>query len=637
MPDLFTNDGALDTEELKRIVDPDLVPESERFEFRWFGKAEAKRNAFTPTLASLDYDHERSVKPDLAEGNAIIEGENLEVLKCLLSSYRNRIKCIYIDPPYNKDKDFVYSDTWKEDRETYWEHIGVTSDGVKIDTNTKAEGRFHSNWLNMIYPRLLLARQLLSSDGVIYISIDDNEVHHLRRICDEVFGEECRMAQFTWRTDGNFDNQAKIKGCHEYILMYAKNADNFPHPPVIDPGVPGESKLFLPEIRNTIVKNGPKNPASEIALPDGFPCDFDSGEIPARVHKWPHFKKAVRVKNGKIEGGAVAYSGWSSRHLIDAFISGGFTPVDDAKGQKTRFELTSTGAIEAVKDRSENQSHVISVLQDFGNTQSESAGLEESGMPFDGYPKPVKLLRYLVSMVSADDFITLDFFAGSGTTGEAVMSLNAERGGKRRFILVQFPEQIPQDKAAYRVGFKKISEITIARNKKVVAQLNEAADELENQTRKALPGLENTGPPVIRPGFKVYRIAKSRFPRTEFLPDPQKTDEENLEALDSYIREKESGFRMTFDKREILGEVLLKSGFMFDVKTEALANFTENMVFRAWDSQKEATVCLDYHMKESTITNLKGMEGIFICLEQALNTTKKWNLRVEFGERLVSF
>ena len=138
MPDLFTNDGALNPDELKRLIDPGLVPESERFEFRWFGKADAKRNAFTPTVASLEYDPQRSVNPELAEGNAIIEGENLQVLKCLLASYRNRIKCIYIDPPYNRDKDFVYSDTWKEGRDTYWEHVGVTSGGVKIDTNTKA-------------------------------------------------------------------------------------------------------------------------------------------------------------------------------------------------------------------------------------------------------------------------------------------------------------------------------------------------------------------------------------------------------------------------------------------------------------------------------------------------------------------
>ena len=225
MPDLFTNDGALNPDELKRLIDPGLAPESERFEFRWFGKADAKRNAFTPTLASLEYDHGRSVNPELAEGNAIIEGENLEVLKCLLAAYRNRIKCIYIDPPYNKDKDFVYSDVWKVDKETYWKHIGVTVDGVKIDTNTKADGRFHSNWLNMLYPRLLAARQLLSNDGVIFISIDDSEVHNLRKMCDEVFGEENFFAQIIIRANSRGQTYKQVAKTHEYLVAYTANPE----------------------------------------------------------------------------------------------------------------------------------------------------------------------------------------------------------------------------------------------------------------------------------------------------------------------------------------------------------------------------------------------------------------------------
>ena len=245
MPDLFTNDGALNPNELKRLIDPDLVPESERFEFRWFGKANAKRNAFTPTLTSLEYDHERSVNPELAEGNAIIEGENLEVLKCLLASYRNRIKCIYIDPPYNKDKDFVYSDVWKVDKETYWEHIGVTSEGVKVDTNTKADGRFHSNWLNMLYPRLLLSRQLLRTDGAIFVSIDDNEIHHLRKLCDEVFGEENKVGTIVWKnaTDNNPSNVAEE---HEYLLVYCRDKTR----------LAAVWNTQLSDVKNALIKKG---------------------------------------------------------------------------------------------------------------------------------------------------------------------------------------------------------------------------------------------------------------------------------------------------------------------------------------------------------------------------------------------
>ncbi|MFZ2654820.1 MAG: site-specific DNA-methyltransferase, partial [Victivallales bacterium] len=197
-PDLFTVEGHLNPDELKKLIAPSSASESERFEFKWFGKSNAKRTAFTPSPATLLYDKDRSVNPENANGNLIIEGENLEVLKCLLSAYREKIKCIYIDPPYNTGKDFVYSDSWDEKKETYWEHVGITKNGVKVDSNTENEGRYHSNWLSMMFPRLLVARQLLRDDGVIFISIDDNEVHHLRKLCDEVFGEENFVANITW-------------------------------------------------------------------------------------------------------------------------------------------------------------------------------------------------------------------------------------------------------------------------------------------------------------------------------------------------------------------------------------------------------------------------------------------------------
>ena len=235
-----------------------------------------------------------------------------------------------------------------------------------------------------------------------------------------------------------------------------------------------------------------------------------------------------------------------------------------------------------------------------------------------------------------DEDIMLDFFAGSGTTGHAVMALNARNNGSRRFVLVQIPEFIADHTEAYKQGFRKVSEVTIERNKRTVAQLEKEALASDSEAEDMLPGLA-CEKAARTPGFKVFRLVKSRFPSVEFVPDPEKKDEQNLEALDAYIHEKESAFLMTFDRRVILEEVLLKSGFMLDVQTESLAKFTENVLFRAWDSQKEATVCLDHDLKEQTIAKLKGMEGIFICLEQALNTTNKWNLRVEFGERLVAF
>ncbi len=223
MPDLFTNEGKINTNEFKKLVDSESISETERYEFRWFGKSNAKREAFTPTDATLIYDEARSVNPTESD-NLIIEGENLNVLKLLSNSYREKVKCIYIDPPYNTGKDFVYSDKFNQDKKEYWEDAEVTENGYKIDTNTETDGRFHSNWLNMMYSRLLIARQLLREDGVIFISIDDNEVHHLRKLCDEVFGEENFLGQVS-RLTGTPTGQG-TKGLVselDYIIIYSKS------------------------------------------------------------------------------------------------------------------------------------------------------------------------------------------------------------------------------------------------------------------------------------------------------------------------------------------------------------------------------------------------------------------------------
>ena len=641
MPDLFTNDGALNPDELKRLIDPDLVPESERFEFRWFGKADAKRNAFTPTLASLEYDHERSVNPELAEGNAIIEGENLEVLKCLLASYRNRVKCIYIDPPYNKDKDFVYSDVWKVDKETYWEHIGVTSEGVKVDTNTKADGRFHSNWLNMLYPRLLLSRQLLRTDGAIFVSIDDNEIHHLRKLCDEVFGEENKVGTIVWKnaTDNNPSNVAEE---HEYVLVYCRDKTR----------LAAVWKTQLSDVKDALVKKGEELIAEHADLA-GLQAAYTQWYRENKQFLWPLDRYKYIDKGGVYTGSQSVHNPGKEGYRYDVpHPITGKPCKEPLMGYRfppeTMEELLAEERV--LFGRDENKIIELKVYaHEFQGKLSSVFELDGRLGPYDlkalfpehrkvfNNPKPVGLLSHIIPFVLDDGDIVLDFFAGSGPTAQAIIETNAKDNGARRFILVQIPEVINEGEESFKEGFKYISDITIERNKRVVARFDETAAKAEAETFGALPGMEKDACPSFRPGFKVYRLAKSRFPRTEFEPDPEKTDEENLEALDTYIREKEAAFLMTFDQDDILQEVLLKNGFMLDVKTEALADFTENVVFRAWDSQKEATVCLDYDLKEQTISKLKGMEGIFVCLEQALNTTKKWNLRVEFGERLVAF
>ena len=204
-PDLFTNEGRLNDDELRRLVDPDGAHETERYEFRWHGKSRSKREAFTPSTATLVYDPDRSVNPDKADGNMIIEAENLEALKLLLCGYRERVKCIYIDPPYNIGKNRVYRDDFSVDRAEYWEETGATEDGVRVETSPETSAHYHSDWLSGMLSRLLLARQLLSDSGVIFVSIDERECANLRRILNEAFGDENQLGTIIWKgaTDNN--------------------------------------------------------------------------------------------------------------------------------------------------------------------------------------------------------------------------------------------------------------------------------------------------------------------------------------------------------------------------------------------------------------------------------------------------
>ncbi|MEI8043453.1 MAG: site-specific DNA-methyltransferase [Verrucomicrobiota bacterium] len=402
--------------------------------------------------------------PDLAcgdpgSGNLIVQGDNLVALKALLPYYAGQVKCIYIDPPYNTGKEndgigWLYSDRVTSPVIREW--LGKTVGKEAEDLSR------HDKWLCMIYPRLHLLKRFLAPDGVMFISIDDIELPLLRMLMDELFPHpqaKNRLACFVWETDGNFDNQAKVKNCHEYVLAYSQCFEEFPAPPVIDLSVGKDSKLFRPAIRNTIVKNGPKNPVSPIVLPTGFPADFEDGRIPARTDKWPHYDRDLLVAQGKLVEPVAARSGWSSKAICEEFIASAFQPVLDSKGQKTRFVITRTGAIEAVKVRTDTQSHVISVIRDVGSTQNTSETLADMGIKFT-FPKPVGLIAYLVSMVADKSALVLDSFAGSGTTAHAVLHLNKQDGGSRRFILAQLPYESDEQRER---GFNLCEQLTAKR------------------------------------------------------------------------------------------------------------------------------------------------------------------------------
>ena len=607
-PDLFTNEGRLNVDELKKVVDPALVSESERYDFRWYGKTRSKREAFTPSRAALVYDPTRSVNPDKAGGNMIIEGENLEVLKLLTSAYRERVKCIYIDPPYNTGKDFVYSDDYSEGRRRYWEETGITEQGVKMDTNSEEDGRFHSNWLNMIHSRLLAARYLLTHDGLIFVSIDDHELENLRRVMDEVFGPENFVECFIWKKSygGGAKEQFAVRQ-HEYCVLYARGIDELDEfwlPP--DPGAEKRYYKYRDEhfdvkgpyrvkpLEATKSMDARENLVFPIPAPDGTEV------MPKRQWWWGKERVfSVLAKNGLVftkgeEGWSVSYK----QYLIK----------DDGekRGQKP-FSI------------------IDGIYTQHGTDDLRRIFDDEVVVQF---PKPVALLKRLLNTVGDTDCIVLDFFAGSGTTAQAVMELNEIDGGKRQYILVQLPELIAEDTPAYVAGYRRISDITIERSKRVIARFkDEAVALLPSDSKRQFA--ENLG-------FKVFTLAPSAFPRVEFAPDPEKSEEENIELLRQYIRDKEATFYLQFDREKVLDEVLLKNGFLLDYTLTRQPEFTANEVYLARDAaDKEALLCLDSTLKPETVDHFKTHpDQFFICLELALDTTKKWNLQHHLGDKL---
>jgi adenine-specific DNA-methyltransferase len=385
-----------------------------------------KDGAINSDFLILDEDANLSYVERGPSANLVIEGDNYDALRWLRTTRRGSIKFIYIDPPYNTgSKTFVYNDNYVDPEDKYR----------------------HSKWLEFMYQRLVLARDLMTADGLIFVSIDDTEMARLRLLMDIVFPGNFQ-ACLVWQSDGTGDNQGAFKIKHEYILVYSRDKSQMLPPPVLDPNLAHDSKLFNDEKRNSIIKNGPKNPISEVLIPAGFPAGpaFISGTIQPRSgdKEWPKHSEPIVVENSVVQHEVRVRSGWSSKTLLERFISQGFVPVLDDKNQLTSFEITKTGAIEYFKPRQEGQSYVVSVIRNVGSVQKTKSELSRIGVLFD-YPKPVGLIEYLLQMVPGNDFTALDFFAGTGTTAEAVARLNARDRGTRKFIMVSSTEATQQE------------------------------------------------------------------------------------------------------------------------------------------------------------------------------------------------
>lgn len=634
-PDLFTNEGKLNIDELKKVVDPKSVSETERYEFRWFGKSQAKRNAFSPSNATLIYDEQRSINPRESE-NLIIEGENLEVLKLLSGSYREKIKCIYIDPPYNTGKDFVYSDNFSQDKKAYWEDAGVIEDGLKIDTNTETDGRFHSNWLNMMYSRLLIARQLLREDGVIFISIDDNEVHHLRKLCDEVFGEENFVGELPRITKKAGKSSEHFAKNNDYVICYQKSNESqlnsFEH---TDEGFKHQDEWV--EERGVYKLNQTLDYGS---IQYSASLDYEI-EIAGVIYR-PGSVTKEEMEARKLRNPKSDFCWRWSKDLFEFGYKNGFIVVKENGSnriytktyQNATIEKNENGYFIDFKQRTKSISSLDLLDNEFSNDNSKKDLIGILNEAVFEYSKPVSLVKKLALVGMNEKDVFLDFFAGSGTTGQAIIELNKEDGGNRKFILIQIPEATDKSNEAFKAGYKKISEITIERNKRVVQKIIEEKKNLQpdlftnGQKEDAIKGL----------GFKVFKLVKSNFPRVEFAPDPEKTDEENIELLKKYISDKEAQLVTAFNRDELMTEILLKKGFNLNYIAEKQEQFKKNEIYLATDGEKETLICLDVTIEMETVEYFKKhTDKKFICLERALDTTKKYNLKHYMGDMFNAF
>lgn len=592
IPDLFDGEGNLIPNELRGLIEESASTGNERYEFKWTGKARSKKGAFAPTSATLNLNEEKSFG-NLESPHVVVEGDNLEVLKLLSSSYQRRIKCIYIDPPYNTGNDFVYNDDYSEDRKAYWERSGVAEDGVRIDSNTESSGRYHSNWLTMMNSRLLLARKLLKSDGAIFVSIDDHEIHNLRRLMDEIFGpENYRNTFIVRRYDKNVNRQFIEKGLvsfntgFEYIICYSKS-DEFKFNPVY--------KAASEERKN-------------FGYWKGFWNDADRETMRYEIHgftpesgqwKWGETRGLKAVKN---------YEEYVKKHSQNKSI--------EEYWEETGKELEFIKRNPDGKGKNKGVEHWIPPSDGILRNTNwldffASKSTEEVGDIFD-FPKNPDVIKNLIRCCESNGDIILDFFAGSGSTAQAVLELNAEDQKTRKVILVQLPEAIDENsesgKRALAKGMKTITDITIHRVTNVIKN-NEDSLRIEDQ------------------GFKVFTLAKSNFPRVNFQHDSSKTTDENVAALKKYISEKESAMYSLFNERSILDEVILKSGFTLNHQVQHVSDCESNTIHYVIDEYKKAFICVDSKIEDATINWVKqNVKERFICLDRALDTAKKLNL-----------
>lgn len=563
-PEIVSEGNKIDFNKLKCVLSDQLDDKQERYQFTWNGKRDAIKISNTPTTATLKPIKDKS-KNWSETKNVYIEGDNLEVLKILQRSYANKVKVIYIDPPYNTGKDFVFKDSFQSGIENYLEQTGqVDGDGNKLSTNSETNGRFHSDWLSMMYPRLKLGRNLLTDDGIIFISIDDNEQANLKKLCDEIFGEENFIANIIWeRAYAPVNLKKHFSESHDYILVYAKNKNK-----AICHGLPRSEEA---DERYT----NPDNDSRGVWQSDNL-------SVGPAVEK--NIYKIVTPSGREV----MPPSGYSWRLSKEQFLNykeddriwfgedGGNTPRIKRFLSEVKQSITPM---------------TIWKYEDVGHSQSASKGLKElfSGKAYFTYPKPVTLIKQLILLYSEPDSMILDFFSGSATTAEAVMTLNQEDNGNRKYIMVQLDEKISKDNEAYKDGYQTIPEVAIER-------INRSGEKLT---------IDDTDKLDI--GYRYFKLDKSNIIKWD----------SQIESADDATALFADNFKVDSTKDDIVFELLLKQGM----------SLTDNITEKSFD---ETTV---YIINQGEMFMVLGNQ----ITEQIAEYIREYQFSLEKSEVVIAY
>ena len=575
---------AIDFDQLRQELSKNIVEgNEERYQFTWPDKRNAMILANAPTTDTLRPVREdeteatgmdSSGKPYCSTGsvdfdntqNLYIEGDNLQVLKLLRENYLGKVKMIYIDPPYNTGNDFVYNDNFDQDKQEYVHNSGQEDeDGNRLVANTESNGRFHTDWLNMIYPRLKVAKDLLSEDGVIFISMDDNEIKNLKNICDEIYGESNFIAQVVWERAYSPVNLKKhFSESHDYLLCYAKQIDN-----ATCNGLPKTAEA-LDRYKNP--DNDPRGPWKSADATVGpvvndklYPVTLPSGRVvyPSSGRCWLYTQSRFQemVADNRVWFG----SDGNSVPAIKKFAS----EVRQTMTPMTIWKYTEVGhsqeAAQNLKKLFENHDY------------------------FD-YPKPVELIKRCITLYSSKESIILDFFSGSATTAHAVMQLNAEDGGKRKFIMVQLPEATDEKSEAYKAGYKNICEIGKERIRRAGKKIKEEHPEAKK----------------LDTGFRVLKLDSSNMQDVYYTPsefNEQKLFDDNIKPD-----------RLGNDGEDLLFQTMIELGIELSAKIEK-RSIAGKTVWSVSDGYLMA--CFDEEVNETTITEIARQHPYYFVMRDS--------------------